>query len=280
MRETVKALNIAFSAPSVPYPLPDELCEAIASFLQRYENIEDHDSQRFHDDLHTLYQRQVAASPEKHGAFLAVLRLVRPALTGEARLTTWWNLILKPTINGVGHKRRELEDATETMLSILVYDPEADRDGEHARLSVRFTTRILETYLARTNVPLSAEDTISPDNESVSIELESLILAFGRKMPKVARVVSLNHVQPVLTVSGAPPRSRRALRAEAVSHPSIEFAERLRPPTASSSPPCSRYSTHPAPGKVPPDRRFIHCHRTCARRTHHVPAPYLRLSDL
>jgi len=186
MRETVKALNTAFSAPSVPSSLPDELCVAIENFLERYDSIDDHDSQRFHDDLHALYQRHVAGSPEKNGAFLAVLRLVRPALTGEARLTAWWNLVLKPTIDGIGHKRQEIEAAREVILSILVYEPDADKDGEHARVSVLFTRRILDAYLARTNVPLSAEDTISPENEFVSHELESLLVAFGRKMPKVS----------------------------------------------------------------------------------------------
>jgi hypothetical protein len=185
MRETIKALNTAFSAPSVPCPLPDELCAAIENFLERYDTIDDHDSQRFHDDLHALYQRHVAGTPDKNGAFLAVLRLVRPALIGEARLTVWWNLLLKPTIDSIGHKRQEIEDVQNFLLSILIYEPEADKDGEHARLSVLFIKRILDVYLARTKVPLSAEDTISPEDEFVSNELESLIVAFGRKMPKV-----------------------------------------------------------------------------------------------
>lgn len=184
MRETVKALNTTFSAPTVTCPLPDELRTTIENFLERYDNIDDHDSQRLHEDLHTLYQRHVAPSPDKNGAFLALLRLVRPALTGEVRLTVWWNLALKPTINGVGHKRQEIEDAREIVLSILVYDTDTDKDGEHARLSKLFTKRLLDAYLARTNVPLSAEDTISPENELLAQELESVLVAFGRKMPK------------------------------------------------------------------------------------------------
>jgi len=185
MRETVKALNTTFSAPAVPYPLPDELREAIENFLERYDGIDDHDSQRFHDDLYTIYQRHVAASQEKHGAFMSVLRMVRPALVGEARLTVWWNAVLKPTLDGTGHKRQQIEDATEIALSIVVYDPEADKDGEHKRLSTLFTKKILDAYLARTDVPLSPEDIVSTDNELVTLQLEHLLVNFGRKMPKV-----------------------------------------------------------------------------------------------
>lgn len=278
MRETIKALNTTFSAPSVPYPLPDELREAIESFLERYDGIDDHDSQRFHDDLYSIYQRHVAASQEKHGAFMSVLRMVRPAITGEPRLTVWWNAILKPTLDGAGHKRQQIEDATEVALSILVYDPEADSDGEHARLSRLFTKRTLDAYLARTNVPLSPEDIISTDNELVTLQLESLIVTFGRKMPKVTTHVHMS-TRSKLTATGAPPFSRRALRAEAVPHTSIKPFECICSPAASTSPPCIRNIPHPASRKVPPHRCFLHRHRTCARRTHHVPAAHLRFSD-
>lgn len=185
MKDAVKALDNTFSARDIPYPLPDELCATIQAFLDRYDNIDDHDSQRFHEDLHALYQRHIAEDAAKHCAFLSVLRLVRPALTGEARLTTWWNLVLKPTIDGVGHKRTEIEDAREIVQSILVYDAEEDQSGEHARLSELFTKRILAAYLTRTDVSSSTENTVSPENEFIANELESVLIAFGRKMPKV-----------------------------------------------------------------------------------------------
>ncbi|CBX93951.1 hypothetical protein LEMA_P036250.1 [Plenodomus lingam JN3] len=184
MREALKALNTTFSAPSVPYPLPDELLTTIESFLERYDDIDEHDAQRFHEDFHDLYLRHVAGHSEKHGAFLSALRLLRPVITGETRLTTWWDLVLKPTIDGVGHKRQEISDASEFVLSILVFDVDTDTGGEHAHMSALFTKKLLDAYLARTNSPLSLEHTLSPENEFAVHELESLIVAFGRKMPK------------------------------------------------------------------------------------------------
>ena len=185
MREAIKALNTAFAAATVPFPLPDELCTTIESFLDRYPDIDHHDSQRFHEDLHALYLRHVSGSAEKHGPFLSALRLLRPAITGETRLTVWWDLVLKPTVDGVGRKRHEIDDAREFLQAVLVYDAEADRDGALARLSTLFTKKILDAYLARTIVPSSAEETLSPENDFVSHELESVLVAFGRRMPKV-----------------------------------------------------------------------------------------------
>lgn len=185
MKDAIKALDNTFGAPDVPYPLPDELCATIQAFLDRYDGIDEHDSQRFHEDLHSLYQRHVADDAAKHGAFLSALRLVRPALIGEARLTTWWNLVLKPTIDGIGHKRHEIEDARELVQSILVYDAEEDQNGEHARLSKRFIQKILDAYFVRTDVSASPENVVSPENEFIANELESVLVSFGRKMPKV-----------------------------------------------------------------------------------------------
>ena len=184
MRDTIKALNTSFSATTTPYPLPDELCATIESFLERYDDIDDHDSQRFHEDLHALYLRHVANSPEKRGAFLAALRLLQPAITGEARLTAWWNSVLKPVIDGIGHRKHEVEDVRAFVQDILVYDPEEDKDGVQAELSRLFTRRILDAYLARTNVP-SPGYAVSPENEFVAHELESVLVTFGRRMPKV-----------------------------------------------------------------------------------------------
>lgn len=185
MRETLKALNSTFSAPTVAYPLPDELQATINGFLERYDDIEDYDSQRFHEDLLSLYMRHVAGNSEKHGPFLSALRLLRPALTGETRLSEWWRLVLKPTIDGIGHKKQEIEDAGDFLQNILVYDADDDQDGERARLSEFFTKKILDAYLARTKIPSSSEDVVSPENEFVSHELESVLVAFGRRKPKV-----------------------------------------------------------------------------------------------
>ena len=185
MRESIRALNTAFSAPTTPYPLPDDLRTTIDAFLERYHDIDQHDSQRFHDDLHALYLRHVAGSATKHGPFLSALRLLQPAITGEVRLTAWWDLVLKPTLDEIGHKRHELEDVREFLQNILVYDVDADKDGERARLSSLFTRKILDLYLRRTIVPARADSVASLEDDFLSLELESILVAFGRRMPKV-----------------------------------------------------------------------------------------------
>ncbi|KAF2658741.1 hypothetical protein K491DRAFT_713225 [Lophiostoma macrostomum CBS 122681] len=184
IRETIKALNSTFAAPSASWPLPDELQDAIEAFLDRYHDIEDHDSQRFHEDLLSLYLRHVAGNSEKHGPFLRALRLVRPALTGQARLEEWWGLVVKPTIDTAGHKRQEIEDAKEFLHSVLSFDAEEDKIGEHARLAKHFSSMVLDMYLAKTRVPSTAEDVVSSEDAIVAHELEAILVTYGRGKPR------------------------------------------------------------------------------------------------
>ena len=185
MREAVKALNSTFSAPTTPYPLPEDLQQTIEAFLDRYQNIDDHDSQRLQDELLPLYKKYVADNPDKHGPFLSALKLLRPAIRGEGRLAEWWILVIRPTIDAIGHKREEIEDAREFLQGILIFDAEDDKSGGKAQLSAQFSKRLLEAYLERTKVPSTEDDTVSPQDEFIAHELESVLITFGRRKPKV-----------------------------------------------------------------------------------------------
>ena len=185
MREAVKALNSTFSAPTTPYPLPEDLQQTIEAFLDRYQNIDDHDSQRLQDELLPLYKKYVADNPDKHGPFLSALKLLRPAIRGESRLAEWWTLVIRPTIDAIGHKREEIEDAREFLQGILIFDAEDDKSGGKAQLSAQFSKRLLEAYLERTKIPFTEDDTASPQDEFIAHELESVLITFGRRKPKV-----------------------------------------------------------------------------------------------
>lgn len=184
MKASIKALDSTFSAPTVPCPLPDELVATIQAFLDKYAPIDEHDSQRFHEDLHALYLRHVAGKPEKHGAFLSLLRILRPAITGEDRLSVWWDAVIKPTLDGTGYKRQQIEDAREFISTVLVYDADSEQNAG-AQLSKSFTKKVLDAYIERLDVHASADILMFPENNFVAQELETVLIAFGRKMPKV-----------------------------------------------------------------------------------------------
>lgn len=109
---------------------------------------------------------------------------MRPAIRGDARLSQWWNLVIKPVIDGVGHKRDEIEDAREFVLGILAYEADGD-DAEQAQAAASYTQKLLECYLRRTRMPTGESDVITPEDEYVAREIESLLVMYGRRKPKV-----------------------------------------------------------------------------------------------
>ncbi|KAF2838656.1 hypothetical protein M501DRAFT_934387 [Patellaria atrata CBS 101060] len=184
LKDAVRVLNGVFSTSTVPLPLSEETQQTIDFFLDKHEDIEDHDSAKLQEELLSIYYKYVVGNPEKHGLFVHILKKLRPAITGEDRWSEWWALIIRPTVDAIGHKRDVIEDARDILLSILVYDSDEDDHGDLAQLSLRFTDKLLDAYLSRARIPTADGDGISPEDEFVAHELETVLLAFGRKKPK------------------------------------------------------------------------------------------------
>ncbi|KAF2671911.1 hypothetical protein BT63DRAFT_422429 [Microthyrium microscopicum] len=184
LKDTLRVLQDTFAEPSVTsHPLPDELERTIERFVESRPQIDDHDSQKIHEELLYIFNKYVSGNTEKHGPFVATLRLLRPAICGEKRLDEWWKLIIRPTVDSLGHKRDTIEDAREFLLGVLVFDVEDDPTGEKAEISMEFTRKLVDAYLARTKLP-SGDNVVSPEDEFLAHELEGVLVAFGRKNPK------------------------------------------------------------------------------------------------
>ncbi|KAI9797132.1 MAG: hypothetical protein M1833_005647 [Piccolia ochrophora] len=187
LRDTVKALTTALSGPQSPYPLPKDLQDVIQSYLDKHEHIDDQDSQRLHDELLNLYQRYVVVEPSKHAAFLGALRELRPAITGPSRLSQWWHVVLQPTINSLGQEKAVISNIRGFILSVLIYEDDGDNYGENARVSTLFTRKLLEVYLEKTKLPQKDDESSALEYERsrfIANHLESMLIAFGRKLPK------------------------------------------------------------------------------------------------
>ncbi|KIW00443.1 uncharacterized protein PV09_07971 [Verruconis gallopava] len=184
LKETVKALHAAFAGDAHTLtPLPDELHHTIEAFLERNPHPDDGEAQRLHDELLSLHNKYIAATPDKLGPFVHVLRLLQPAIRGEKRLEDWWLLVIRPVVDAIGHRRDTVDDAREFLLGVLLFDPDDDPNGEHAALSAKFVSRVLEAYMGRCKVPTLESDEILPEDEFVAQELEGILVAFGRKRP-------------------------------------------------------------------------------------------------
>lgn len=187
-KDIVKALDEAFSRPSVDDTLTEELQRTIDSFLAKHQKTEESQSSHLQDELLNTYHKHVSAKPEKYATFLNALTQLRPILTGQVRFEKWWALLVKPILDGIGHKRKTIDGAKEFLLSILVYDSDDDESGDNARLSVHFTNKLLSLYLKRTRVVHAEGYANRAEDDFVAEQLQSVLLAFGQKKSKVNRM--------------------------------------------------------------------------------------------
>ena len=216
----------------------------IQLYLDRHPNIEDNESQRLHDELLNLYNKHVAKDVDKHATFLAALKQLRPAIKGTARLLEWWDLLVRPTLDSLGQEKAVVSDAGAVLLSVLVYDEDEDDDGEKARASALFTGKLLELYLDKTRLLTGDGPKVLPEDERyrfVSNHLESLLVSFGRKRPKVNGVTWTFYAVPQAnTTVGLPDRHRRSSSRERVSLAGFEpighFRALSTPPSTPGTP--------------------------------------------
>ena len=171
------------------YPISDDLSSAIQAYLDKHPDIEDHDSQRLHEELMQLYTTKVGSHPDRHAAFLSAFRGLRPALTGTDRLTAWWDLMVRPTLDSLGQAKAVVADARAVALSVLVYDEEDDRDGNKAKTAAVFTERLFEIFLEKTKVSFSEHGAGFAEQEKqrfVVSNMEAVLLAYGKRKPKAS----------------------------------------------------------------------------------------------
>lgn len=187
LKDLVRALTATFASRKC-YPISEELSSAIQAYLDKHSSIEDHDSQRLHDELMHLYTTKVGSNPDRHAAFLSAFRGLRPALTGTDRLMAWWDIMVRPTLDSLGQAKAVVADARAVVLSVLVYDEDDANNEENAKTAAVFTERLFEVFLEKTKVSSSESGAGFAEEEKqrfVVSNVEAVLLAYGKRKPKV-----------------------------------------------------------------------------------------------
>ena len=184
-KDTLKAIHSFFSSSDPSQSLSDGLQRTIIESTDSAGAIEEALSQRVHDDLLNIYSELVAKDKSKLSAFLQALQLFRPFVIGLDRKLKWWSLVLEPVINRLGQKRVETEQASAFVLGMYEYDSGEDKKGEMQREAKAFTDLLVDTYLRRAKPAVSQDEDYSLENEHLATQLEQLLVAVGKKKPRL-----------------------------------------------------------------------------------------------
>ncbi|CAK4031426.1 tuberous sclerosis 1 homolog [Lecanosticta acicola] len=185
IRDATKALHAHFAAPNVPPSLPAERRRTLQAFIDEYDDsVDEEDARRVNQELKHFWHKYVSGSPRKSGAFVGVLRELRPAIVEEDDILEWYEAVVKPCLTALDTEKTALDDACEFLAGVMIYDETADNAQERARTSARIYGDLLDVYLARTRGITPDHQFVAPENSQIAKQVETALIFFGRKMPR------------------------------------------------------------------------------------------------
>ena len=185
IKDATKALQSHFSAAKPAPSLSLEARQMLQSFVGDHEGtISEEESTRANVELKEFWEKCVGDCPAKNGAFVGVLRELRPIIVGQANLLEWWQSAVKPVITRTGHHKAAMDDTQEFLLACMCFDSDDKDAADREKTSGRLLSDLLGMYIARTGVLTEDGQSAVSENAQVAQQVESVLVAFGRKRPK------------------------------------------------------------------------------------------------
>jgi solute carrier family 25 protein 16 len=178
LKDVIKA--VLTTIPSLELPLPSDLLEIIESYLEKHTPFDDSDSHKLHDELLTIYQNDVADTPNRYPIFLAILRQLRPGIGGHKRLMQWWDVLVVPLLDHLGEEKGLADEIRGVLVEILVYDEDDENKEDAAKTAAILSSRLLEMWLKK-----AAISTTEASAKFMQQQIQLVLIEFGRKRPKV-----------------------------------------------------------------------------------------------
>ncbi|KAI1877148.1 uncharacterized protein JN550_001220 [Neoarthrinium moseri] len=177
-KELTKAIH-AF-IPQASLPLPDELVEIIDGYLQKHEQHDESISEKIHEELISIFEKEVLGHPSRYGPFLNILRRLRPLIAHPERTVKWWHL-LQPALQYMNQEKDLAEEGQATVLDILTADPGEDGDNPGGSAAVPLAEQMLALWIKDCEVAGRSEDALGNFREK---QLRETLLIFGKKRPR------------------------------------------------------------------------------------------------
>ncbi|KAG2162809.1 hypothetical protein VTO58DRAFT_105683 [Aureobasidium pullulans] len=178
LNDVVGALNATFAHPDAPQALPDELSRILSGYVAKPRK----EGDGLHDELRSVFRHHVEAYPNKLPAFVAVLKTLRPAITGDDHIALWFRNVLVPFVDQPAPSRSAMSDAQDFVVDSLCYDPDSPDARDKARTAVHLSSVLLDAFIARTS---SRPESLSfQAQDHAARQLQSMLIAFARKTPR------------------------------------------------------------------------------------------------
>ena len=183
-RDVTKALQRDFSAQHTPLSLPPETRLLLQRFIDGHDGkVGEEEAARAHVELRSFSERYVGENPQKIGLFMSVLRLLRPALLGDASIMFWARKAVA-VVSSAGFARSALEDAQDFLVSTMILEIDDPETSQRSKLASRLCKDLLDAYMFRGEEVARDHSINASANAQVMKQLEDVLITFGRKRLK------------------------------------------------------------------------------------------------
>lgn len=124
--------------------------------------------------------------PSRLAPFLAILHGLKPTIQGSGRLLQWWEKLSGSVLEHLGTEKGLAQEAREILLGILVWDEDEDEEPD-VNEDKRATAEAFADSLVGTWISISdnALEDVNRKARFIEAQLQHILLAFGRRRPKV-----------------------------------------------------------------------------------------------
>lgn len=178
----MKAITTA--SKHLTLPLPDNLQRTIDSYVSNQSSPDEAESDRLQEDLLDIYEKHISDRPDRLAPFLRILRNLKPVLQGTHRSLQWWDKLSTPILTHLGTEKELADDATETVLEVLLFDEDLEEGRIHEAqdTSDGVAGSLLAIWLENTMI---AEEKFDQYAVAVVKQAQLLLTEFGKKKPRV-----------------------------------------------------------------------------------------------
>ncbi|KAK6064829.1 Tuberous sclerosis 1-like protein [Seiridium cupressi] len=177
-KELTKALHTFL--PTASLPLPKDLVDIIEGYVQKHEAQEEGVSQKLHEELISVYEKDVLGHPSRYASFLNILRRLRPLIAHPERTVKWWEL-LQPFLAHMSEEKDLVEEGQTTILDILTADWGDDANNPGGGAALPLAERLVQLWLEDCAVAGRAEDFRVNFREK---QVRETLMMYGKKRPR------------------------------------------------------------------------------------------------
>lgn len=156
------------------------MIEIIEGYLQKHEKFEESIADKVHDELLSIYDKDVKDVPTRYAPFINILRRLRPLIGQPAKVMQWWEQLL-PVFDVLNQEKDLATEGQNILLDILTADDSNDAESPTGGAAVPLGEKVLRFWMDDCGRAAKGEGPLALFKEK---QLRQVLIIYGKKHPR------------------------------------------------------------------------------------------------